>query len=47
MEVSGSIDYDHGILDYSRLKQMTIQAWSRTKYGYFEGVFVGNEKFLS
>ena len=26
MEISGSIDYDHGILDYSRLKQMTIQA---------------------
>jgi predicted oxidoreductase len=45
MEISGSIDYDHGILDYSRLKQMTIQAWSPYQYGYFEGVFIGNEKF--
>lgn len=45
MEISGSIDYDHGILDYSRLKQMTIQAWSPYQYGYFEGIFIGNEKF--
>ena len=35
------------MLDYSRLKQMTIQAWSPYQYGYFEGVFIGNENSLS
>ena len=24
---------------------MTIQAWSPYQYGFFEGVFIGNEKF--
>lgn len=24
---------------------MTIQAWSPFQYGYFEGIFIGNEKF--
>lgn len=40
-----SIDRDGSILDYSRLNQMTIQAWSPYQYGFFEGVFIGNEKF--
>lgn len=41
----GSVDYDGGILDYSRLHDMTIQAWSPYQYGFFEGVFLGNDKF--
>ncbi len=45
MEDEGSIDHDGSILDYSRLKEMTIQAWSPYQYGFFEGVFIGNEKF--
>lgn len=45
MSDSGSIDHDGSVLDYSRLKQMTIQAWSPYQYGFFEGVFIGNEKF--
>lgn len=40
-----SSDRDGSILDYSRLNQMTIQAWSPYQYGFFEGVFIGNEKF--
>lgn len=36
---------DHSILEYSRLNNMTIQAWSPFQYGFFEGVFLGNEKF--
>lgn len=36
---------DGSILDYSRLHDMTIQAWSPFQYGMMEGVFVGNEKF--
>ncbi len=40
-----AIDRDNGILEYSRLKDMTIQAWSPFQYGFIEGVFVGNSKF--
>lgn len=40
-----SIDRDGGILDYSRVHDMTIQAWSPFQYGFFEGVFVDNDQF--
>lgn len=40
-----SVDHDRGILDYCRLHGITVQAWSPYQYGFFEGVFVGNEKF--
>lgn len=40
-----AIDRDGGILEYSRLKEMTIQAWSPYQYGHFEGVFIDHEKF--
>ncbi|MFC4401913.1 aldo/keto reductase [Gracilibacillus xinjiangensis] len=36
---------DGSILDYSRLNDMTIQAWSPFQHGFFEGVFVDNDKF--
>ncbi|MEY8444803.1 aldo/keto reductase [Enterococcus ratti] len=45
MTDEASIDHDGSILDYSRLHEMTIQAWSPYQYGFFEGVFIGNEKF--
>lgn len=40
-----SIDHDGGILEYSRLHEMTIQPWSPFQYGFFEGVFLDNDKF--
>lgn len=40
-----SVDHDGGILDYCRLKKVTIQAWSPFQFGFFEGVFVDNPKF--
>ncbi|QIK68911.1 aldo/keto reductase family oxidoreductase [Erysipelothrix sp. HDW6C] len=40
-----SIDRTQGILEYSRIKNMTIQAWSPFYSGYFEDVFMANEKF--
>ena len=40
-----SADRDGEILDYCRLHQVTMQAWSPFQYGFFEGVFVDNEKF--
>lgn len=45
MTDDGSVDHDGSVLDYSRLNDMTIQAWSPYQYGLFEGVFIGNEKF--
>ncbi|MDD3016662.1 MAG: aldo/keto reductase [Lactococcus chungangensis] len=46
MENQASLVRDGGILEYSRIHDMTIQAWSPFQYGFFEGVFVGNdEKF--
>ncbi|GBG96827.1 aldo/keto reductase [Lactococcus termiticola] len=45
MKDEGSLVHDNGILDYSRLNKMTIQAWSPFQYGFFEGPFVGNPKF--
>ena len=39
------IDRDGGILEYCRLKGITIQAWSPFQYGMFEGVFIDSDKF--
>lgn len=36
---------DGGVLDYCRLNDVTIQAWSPFQYGMFEGVFLGCEKY--
>jgi predicted oxidoreductase len=35
-----SIDRDNGILDYSRLNDITLQAWSPFQKGFFDGVFL-------
>lgn len=45
MQHDPAIVRDGSILDYSRLNDMTIQAWSPFQYGMFKGVFVGNDKF--
>lgn len=34
-----------GLLEYSRLKDITLQAWSPYQYGFFEGTFIDNPKF--
>jgi predicted oxidoreductase len=41
----GAINRDGGILDFCRLNDITIQPWSPFQYGFFEGVFLGNDKF--
>ncbi len=33
------------VLDYCRLHKITVQAWSPLNYGFFDGIFVGNQKF--
>lgn len=40
-----SIDHDGGILEYSQLHNMTIQAWSPFQYGQIEGPFIDNPDF--
>ena len=45
MKINSSIDRDGSILEYCRLKDITIQAWSPFQYGMFEGVFLDNDKF--
>lgn len=37
--------HDGGLLEYSRIKNITIQAWSPFQYGFFDGTFVDNERF--
>jgi len=45
MEIDASVNRDGSILDYCRLKEITIQPWSPFQYGFFEGVFLDNPKF--
>lgn len=40
-----AVNRDGSVLDYCRLNDITIQPWSPFQYGFFEGVFLGNEKF--
>ncbi len=41
----GSVDHDGSILEYCRLKNITLQTWSPFQYGFFEGIFIDNDKF--
>ena len=45
MTNTAGLDRDGGVLEYCRLKDITIQPWSPFQYGFFEGVFIDNEKF--
>ncbi|MBB3454338.1 putative oxidoreductase [Rhizobium sp. BK313] len=39
-----SIDRDNGLLDYSRINGMMLQAWSPFQKGFFDGVFLGDRE---
>ncbi len=45
MENNPAINRDGSVLDYCRLKDITIQPWSPFQHGFFSGTFIGNEKF--
>lgn len=45
MSTDAGIVRDGSILEYCRLNNIVIQAWSVLQYGFFEGVFIGNPKF--
>ncbi len=40
-----SIDRDNGILDYSRLHGITLQAWSPFQKGFFDGTFIDDPDY--
>lgn len=41
-----AVNRDGSILEYCRLKDITIQAWSPFLYGMFEGIYIGSDKYL-
>ena len=45
MKNAESVMHDGSFLEYSRIKNITIQAWSPFQYGFFEGNFVDNENY--
>lgn len=45
MLTENAVDRDGSILDFCRLHDITIQPWSPFQFGFFEGVFLDNEKF--
>lgn len=46
MSEDSAVDRDGSVLDFCRINDITIQPWSPFQYGFFEGVFIGSEKFL-
>ena len=44
-ENEGAVNRDGSVLDYCRLKGITIQPWSPFQFGFFNGVFLDNPKF--
>ena len=46
IENNAAVDRDGGMLEYSKLNDLTIQAWSPFQYGFFEGVFLNSDKYI-
>lgn len=42
MAIDQSVDRTGGVLEYCRLKDITIQAWSPFQQGFFDGPFLGD-----
>ena len=40
-----AVNRDGGILEYCRMEGMIVQTWSPLQYGYFEGTFLGSDKY--
>ena len=45
MKNAESVMHDGSFLEYSRIKNITIQTWSPFQYGFFQGNFVDNDRF--
>jgi len=44
MHTNQSVNYEGSVLEYCRLKDITIQAWSPFQKGFFEGPFLGDQE---
>ena len=44
-DLDQSISRDNGIVDYCRLHDITLQAWSPFQAGFFTGPFLGNDDY--
>lgn len=44
-DLDQSISRDDGIVDYCRLHDITVQAWSPFQAGFFTGPFLGSERY--
>ena len=38
--------HDGGILEYSRIKKMTIQTWSPFQFGFFKGTYIDHPDYI-
>ena len=45
METTGSIDHDGSLLDYCRLHDITLQAWSPFQMPAWKGCFLGSDEY--
>lgn len=45
MNKENAYDTHGSILEYCRINDITIEAWSPYQYGFFQGVFIDNPKF--
>ena len=45
MKLDSSVSHDGYILEYCRMKNIRIQAWSPFLFGFFDGVFIDHPKF--
>lgn len=43
--IDPGINREGGILDFCRLNDITVQAWSPFQYGFFEGCFIDSPKY--
>lgn len=46
MKNEAGIGRDGSVLEYCRMKDITIQTWSSLQYGFFEGTFLKSDKYL-
>ncbi len=44
-DFASSASRDGGFIDYARLNDITIQAWSPVQFGWFAGTFIDNPEF--
>lgn len=45
MKNEAGIGRDGSVLEYCRMKDITIQTWSSLQYGFFEGTFLKSDKY--